>query len=411
MLKPSLVAAAIYCAMLATACGGATGDADEPAASSAQLEEQPEDAPASSDGIISIAKRIAGPADSIQRQLDTSVFKPLADTAAGTSLESLVHCADAVVVHDMLDVADSVLAGLDADRQSDVGHAAAPDARQLTDMLGSMSIHLTQLLHALAGSGTGCTAASAALDQIGFDDNLLAGTPFATLGAKLGPLLVRVAAAVERHDDPDSGEPPMKIEQIAELMTDIDYAMQLGLQQVPLENRRSPIVGGVLNAVATALTDNSRVLAALLGNDDAALREGLRMQLEHTLVNSLVQVLPVRAIETQAGQPDLIALPVRVSVADYGALWAGSLGVPSTPTQTAALRDALAAVFAPIESDLLPIVLIVVADALDAPQAHAGTPAQAVAAMNASIGLLLASNGSTCQFATLPSLSGLCRSV
>ncbi len=412
MLKLSIVAAVICGAAFISGCGGGTDKAVEPEtsaeATSAALPGQDK----SGDGVVAV-RQIKGPLDGIQDQLSTSVFDPLVSTTSGTSLESLLHCADAIVTHNTLDIADSILVQLERNLPS-------PDARQLTDMLGSVAVNLTQLLQALAGSGDGCRRNSATLDQIGFDESPLAGTPFEALGTKLGPLLARVAANVDRHDAPKAGDQPLKLEQVAELMTHIDHAMQLGLQQVPLEARRTPIVGGVLNTVATALTDNSSLFSALLGNDAAAINESLQTQLEHTLVNALVQVLPVRAIETQAGQPDLIGLPIRISVANYGDLWAASLGTAATPAQAASLDSALASIFEPIESGLLPIVLVVLGDAMESSRSGASdsslTPAgipsgSLLDALGTAIGDLFAGGDAECRFAALPLLSGLCRSV
>lgn len=418
MLKKILLASAVSGAFLLTACGGSSGGSDP-----ATPEPTPPPTTQNGDGVIQV-KDVAGPLDNVQNQLSTAVFGQLGSAVAGTPLEGVIQCADAVVTYSTLDIADSVLAQLQTSLVTGGGTTMRPDPAVLADSLGSLAVNLTQLLQGLGDAGGGCLANSLTLDDINFTTNPLAGTPLEPLGTQLGPVLTRIATVLDAYD---GREDDLQLVQISTLVSQLNAAMQTALQQIPADAYEAPVVGGVLSTVSTALNDTNALLGAVFVYNAQGTRTGLETLLNNTLVNTLTNVLPVHMIEQQAGQPGVISGPIEAGVAALASNVALAIGTVSTPALEDLLDGVLAPVLDPIENDLLPTILdpltALIGGGLggqtpDLGNPLAGTPlAPVIDAISSVVGGLLSGIGGgggegepapECPFANLPLLSALC---
>lgn len=108
-----------------------------------------------------------------------------------------------------------------------------------------------------------------------------------------------------------------------------------------------PVIGGLLLAVETALTDTNAVLDAAGEYDGVAVNSAVENLLENTLGNVLTEVLPLRMIGEQAGVD--IAGQVQAGISQgVTALSSGTLLLLG-PLFDTALDDALAPALDPIE--------------------------------------------------------------
>lgn len=412
MLKKVLLASAVSGAFLLTACGG-SGTAEAPAP-----EPTPPPTTQGGDGLI-VSQRVSGPLDPVQDQL-SGVFGQLGGAAAGTPLEAILHCADETITHGTLDIADSVLAQLQTSLVTGGGVSMRPDPAVLAASLGGVAANLTQLLQGLADTGGGCLANTFTLSQVGFVTNPLAGTPLEPLGTQLGPVLSQIAVVLDNYD---GREEDLQMSQIAAMIYQLNTAMQTALDQIPADAYETPVVGGVLSTVSTALQDTNNLMGAVLVYNAEGTTAGLQTLLDHTLVNTLTNILPVRTIEDQAGQPGVLSGPIELAVAQFSSAFAGAIGTVATPALETLLGDALAPVLDPIENGLLLTILAPLTEALDGELAGvpdlgnplAGTPlAPVLDTVTGVLGTLLGGLGGgeggeePCPFADLPLLSALC---
>jgi hypothetical protein len=406
-MKRNFVAVTLLGAGLAlSACGGGGGS------SGGNTPPPPPTGGGSGSDSITVA-RVAGPLDPVQDEVSSKVFGSLADAVAGTPLEAVIRCADETVTYNVLDIGDTVLTQLQATLLSGGGVPLNPDPAALTTALGSLAANLTQLLESLAGLGDGCAANLIALDQIQSGDNPLADTPLAPVGAALMPVLSQIAGAVNASDNNGTD---LQLATVANLIQQLNLALQSGLAQVPAEAYEAPVVGATLTTLSTALNDTSSLLGAVLVYDGAATGLQLQNLLENTLVNLLTGVVPVRDFEDQAGQPGLISGQVESAAAQLSALLGQIVGTVSTPVLSNLLGGALSPVLDPIENELLPTLLGPLSDAL-AGVGSGGTSnplAPALDIVETVIGTLVGGlggggiGGGDCPFAGLPLLSVLC---
>ncbi len=415
MFKKILLASAVGAAFLLTGCGGG-GGSDTPTPT-------PPPTTQNGDGLI-VSQRVAGPLDPVQAQL-SGVFGQLGTAVTGTPLEALVHCADETVTHGTLDLADTVLAQLQTSLINGGGVSMAPDPAALAASLGGIAANLTQLLQGLADTGGGCLASTFTLSQIGFatGTNPLAGTPLEPLGTQLGPVLSQIATVLDSYD---GREEDLQLSQVSTLIAQLNAAMQTALAQIPADAYETPVVGGVLTTVSTALQDSTSLLGSVLAYNAAGTTAGLQTLLNNTVVNALTNILPVHMIEDQAGQPGVISGPIEAAVATFSAAVANAVGTVTTPALETLLAGVLEPVLDPIENGLLPAILGPLTDALtgglgggvpDLGNPLAGTPlAPVIDAVTGVLQGLLGSlgggeggeGGETCPFAGLPLLGSLC---
>lgn len=402
IIRQCLTAAALSSLVFLAGCGGGS---DAPATTTPP---QPQS--------VDVA-RTAGPLDPVQDRVSESVLTPLGDAVVGTPLEGVIRCVDETVTYNVLDIADTVLVQLQATLQSGGGVPLSPDPQALAGSLTSLAANLTQLIESLAGQQGGCVGGAIALDRINPDSNPLAGTPLAPLGSALGPVLGQIVAVLNGSG---SGGQDLQLSTVANLVAQLNLALQSALAQIPQDAYAAPVVGGALTTLSTALNDTSSLLSAVLAYDSAATRVQLQNILDNTLVNLLTEVLPVRAIEDQAGQPGLISDRIEDGAAQLAALLGSTVGTALGPVLDDVLAGALDPLLDPIENELLPALLGPLSDALAGGLGGglggggplAGTAlAPVVNLVSGVLGTLLGSanlGGTQCPFATLPLLSALC---
>ncbi len=397
MFKQSLHAAAVGSLVFLAACSSGSDSGNETASSSTMT-----------------VSRVEGPLDPVQDQISGSVLAPLTDAVAGTPLEGVLRCTDETVTYNVLDIADTVLAQLQASALSGGGVPLDPNPQALAASLGSLAANLTQLLQALAGQGQGCSGDVIPLSQIDSGANPLAGTPLAPLGDAIGPVLAQIIALLNGNGRVDQD---LQLSTVAALITQLNQALQSGLAQIPADAYAAPVVGGALTTLSLALNDTDALLSAVLAYDGVATGARLQTLLDHTLVNLLTEVVPVRLIEQQAGQPGVLSGPIESGVAQLADLLGTTVGTVSTPVLANVLGGALDPVLDPIENQLLPALLGPLGDALAggtgtglSTDPLAGTPlAPVLGIVSDVVGSLLGAGGSgSCPFAGLPLLSTLC---
>ena len=397
--KRAFSAAAFFSLSLLAACGGGGGSdsSDEPAPSSTTI----------------TGSKVAGPLDPVQTQLSGSVLDPLASAVAGTPLESVVQCSDAVVNGSALDIADTVLVAL----QAAAANPGTADPAALADSMRLMVVNLTQMLQGLAGQAGGCATSTLTLAQLQAALHALDGTPLAPLATQLEPVLAQIISTLGTGSG--SGTTP-SLATLASLAAQLNTAMQTAMAQIPASAYSAPIVGGALSAVSTALTDISALLTAAANMNSAAASTALQSLVTHALTQLLTQVVPLSTLESQSGETGALSTQIAAAVAQLKTLLSGSVGTaPGSTVFGNSLLSALAPALSPVQT-LLPTILGPIMDALAGGTASggtggalAGTPlAPVVNIVSTVLGSLAGLGGSTgtCAFAGIPLLSILCGS-
>lgn len=410
MFQKCLYAAAIGGVVFLTGCGGGGG-------SSSPVGPTPGGGGGSGGDEI-VVERVEGPLDPVQEQVSTGIFTPLSATLSGTPLEPVVQCIDSAVTYDTLDIADTVLVSLQATLLSGGGTQLNPDPEALATTMRALVADLAQTLQALAGNAVDCATGTQSLDEL-TASNPLAGTPLEPLGTQLLPVFEQIIAATG-----GSGAAPndLQLSTVAGLVYQLNAALQTALAQIPQDAYAAPVVGGALTTLSTALNDVSALLSKALVYDAAGTSSKLQTLLDNTLVNLLTEVLPVRMMEDQAGQPGVISGPIEDGVAELAATLGSNLGLVLDPVMSQLLAGALEPVLDPIENGVLPTLLGALGDALaggsggDLSGPLAGTPLAPIVnlvtdVVDTLLGTLTGGGGGTCPFAGIPLLSVLCEVV
>lgn len=415
MLKPSikliLSAAALSSMTLLVACGGGGGasgsDSDTP------------------DNPSIGGNAVTGPLDPVQSQLSSSVIEPLANTVDGTPLKSVLVCADTIVNQNVLDIVDTVLAPL----QSAAANPGAINQAALTDAMNSLVVNLSTLLQGLAGTAASCSAdGSLSLDQLQQVLTALNGTPLAPLSTQLGPVLQQIATQLSAGSGGGNGGADLQLSSAAALVAQLNSALQAALAQIPAQAYEAPVVGGTLSTISTALNDTQTLLNSALNYNAAGTRNALQTLLDHLLVNVTTQIVPLAAIEEQAGQPGVISSQIAQAANQLATLVAGTVGQVLSPAFDSLLNGALSPILDPIENQVLPAILGPLTAALSG-GANGGTGgalggtvlAPVVNLVQQVLGTLTGGlgggtgtggtgtgSGSSCPFANYPLLSILC---
>jgi hypothetical protein len=231
-------------------------------------------------------------------------------------------------------------------------------------------------------------------------------------------VLSQIAGAVNASDNNGTD---LQLATVANLIQQLNIALQSGLAQVPAEAYEAPVAGAVLTTLSDALNDTSSLLGAVLVYNGAATGLQLQNLLENTLVNLLTGVVPVRELEDQAGQPGVISGQVEAAAAQLSALLGQTVGTVTTPVLSNLLGGALSPVLDPIENELLPTLLGPLSDALaGVGSGGSSNPLGPVlGVVDTVIGTLVGGlggggvggggiGGGDCPFAGLPLLSVLC---
>lgn len=345
MIKHVFHAAALGGLVFLTGCGGGGGGSSDSGTPSG----------------IAIPKtvvgaKVAGPLDTVQTQLTDGVFDPLQSAVDGTVLGAVVQCTDQLVNQDVIDIADTLLVAL----QQQAANPAGADPQALAGSLRALVVDLSQLLGSMAGEKVDCAVDILDVDRL---QNLIAaleGTPLAPLAPLLQPVVTQIIEVVGAD-----GTSPASLAQIRDLIANLSTALQQGIAQLPEGALDSPIVGGALTTLATAIGDTQALLDAALRRDNAATSAALQALVEHTLSNLLTRVVPLQAIEENGGQPGLLSDRIKDAVENLTTVIGNTTGHVIDPTFDALLSGALGPVLQPVIDTVLPAVLGPITDALD----------------------------------------------
>ena len=381
MIRPTLFAAALGASLLLTACGGG-GSSDDNGGSPA----------------VVTKTSIAGPLDTVQRQLSNGVISPLASAVAGTPLEPVLVCTDAIATGDVLDIVDTVLVGL----QSSVPNAGANPAA-LADSLRNMSANLVGILQALGGQASACAQNTLSLDQLQSALTALDGTPLAPLAQQLQPVLAQIIGTL--GSQPGGSAPSLSM--LSALGQQLQAALQTGIARLPAGTTNTPIVGGTLFTLQVAVGDVSSLLTAVAGQNPTAATTAVRTLTQNLLVNLTTRLVPLNLLGSPAGVSALTA-QIQAAAQQF------ATALPTGTGQTQ-LQQLASLVLDPVQNQLLPLIVGPIMDAL----AHgsggsggvlAGTAlAPAVNLVQQVLaGLAGSANGTNCVFFPVPVLALLC---
>lgn len=277
-----LAASVLGASILLTACGG--GGSGGGSSSSGGAE------PSSYSGV-------EGPLDAVQEPLSNQVFSQLSGATAGTPIAGAVDCLDQVVVEDVIDVLDSLVAVVDPASLSDPEAAFMLATTNAQAAAGELFNDLPNLLASLVGASD-CSGSGGQVSG-----NPLAGTPLADLGSAFESIFANGGGG--------DGS-PLDLHQLADLLEMLSEAVA---DNVPAEVAEAPVLGGALTTLEMAFSDLAFTVNAVLDQDSNASAEGVSSTLDNLLTNVLTNVLPVRFIEEQAGQEGLFTAPIESGLA------------------------------------------------------------------------------------------------
>ncbi|MBA4284206.1 MAG: hypothetical protein C0434_01585 [Xanthomonadaceae bacterium] len=297
-------------AMLTAACGGggSSGSSENPSGGTSPMPQ---------------STTVAGPLDTVQTAVTSTVFVPLVSATAGTPLQPVLLCANGIATRNLLDIADAFANGL-ASPATLATTAPAQAQAAVTALVGNLSGLLTSLNGTQTCLG-GSTAPTAGIPTT----NPLAGTPLAALGDQLLPILL---SASQQLAPGAGGVPsPLSALQLAGIVEQLSNAFSTGLASLPSEVLTAPILGGSLVTVDDALAQLASLTdLAASGATPQVLATSFQTLAESVINNLLTQVLPVANLQTLAGggaPTDLVAT-LQAAVAS---LTAGLGTSPTTP--------------------------------------------------------------------------------
>jgi hypothetical protein len=373
MLRKSLLVAAGFAALTLAGCGGSSS----PGSGSGQ---QPQS--------------VAGPLDPVQTTLTQSVFGPLENATQGTPLQGVLVCADKSVNGNLLNVVDALLAGL-----QNPSTLASQTPAQVQAQLKSLTGNLEGLLLSLANQGS-CGGALTGSPG----SNPLAGTPLAPLGDALLPVLQQVQGQL--------GSGPLSLAMLSSLFTQIQGALQLGLQQLPPSVTSAPVLGGVLSTLNTSL-GNIASLINTVGQDPANAPAAVKTTLQNLLNGITTQIVPLAFLQQSGGGSGPLS-QVQAAIQSLAAQVQSALGGGGGNLGNLFTSGNLSPIVAPVQQ-LVQQIVQPLKNAL-AGAGGSGNPVSNLlntvlpALTNVLTGLLggAGGGGGTCLFANLPLLSGLC---
>jgi hypothetical protein len=339
MMKKVLFSGALAACMFAAACGGGGSSGSSSGSGSGS---------GSSGGSGGQSVAVAGPLDTVQTTLSSSVLSPLEGATSGTPLQGVLVCTDDIVDHNTLDILDVVLNAL----QNPTSASAAP--AQVQALVSEMVNNLGSLLTSLASSSGGCGSGAGGGTGTGVPTtNPLAGTPLAPLGDALLPVLQQL----QSQTGSGSGSSAGGLQQLATLVDQLNVALQTGLSQVPASAKSQPVVGGVLTTLGTTVANLSSMMDAVGANNSSAFQSSTQTMLDNLLVNVLTQVVPTAYLETQAGQPGVVTGPIKTAAGTFSSTVATALGQGESQLLAALNSSQLAPVVNPVLNTLLPAIL------------------------------------------------------
>jgi hypothetical protein len=407
MIKNILTAGAVAACLFAAGCGGGSGSDGSGS--------NPTSNTSNPSGTVFT---VDGPLQSVQTTLSSSLFTPLETATQGTALQGLLVCTDDVVNHNTLDVLNAVL------NAAQNPSAASTLPTQLQPLLIEITNNLGGLINALGGSA-GCGTASTGMPTT----NPLAGTPLASLGAELLPVLQQIqqqgalSGSSSSGSGSSSGTSASGLTDLATLVAELNTALQNGLAGVPASAYSQPVVGGVLTTLQSTVANLSAVVNAVAANNTPAFQSATQTLIDQLLVNVLTQVVPTSYIETQAGQSGSLTGPIDSAAATFAATVAAALTQGETQLQAAIDNSQLAPVLDPVVNQLLPAILGPITQALASPGGSSSSSSSGSGSSSSSDGSaslttlltqlttaltgILGGSGTSCVFASTP-LAALC---
>lgn len=272
---------------------------------------------------------VAGPLDTVQTAVTTSVFSPLVGATAGTPLQPVLLCANGVATRNLLDIADAFLNALGTPATL-LQTAPAQAQAAVTALVGNLSGFLTSLNGVQTCLG-GSNAPSLGIPST----NPLAGTPLAALGEQLLPVLLSASQQLSAAGS-NGVAATLTAVQLASIVGQLSTAFSTAVASLPSEVLTAPIVGGSLVTVDDALAQLASLTSlASSGATPEALAAALQTLAESVLNNLLTEVVPVDNLQSLAGvsAPSDLVATLQAAVATLTASLGNSptVALPANP--------------------------------------------------------------------------------
>jgi hypothetical protein len=300
--------------------------------------------------------RATGPLDPVQAQLESAVLAPLASALAGTPLEGVVDCANELVNHKVLDTVD-VLAGalaLSANPSDLTSLSQTLNPQLLTERVRAIAFDTAQLLLSLNNQGSSCATlgnsvnGSSGAQQLLSGSNPLAGTPFESIGATVGPAIAQLLNATG-GSTPASNLP---VSSLIAAYQQFNNTVQSSLAMLPDDVQNAPVVGGALLTVGGALDDLEAVFASLTTFNAAGLQTSLTALLSNIAGNLTTNLIPLGSLESGLGQPGALSGMNALAVGDFGSTLAGLIS-GGNPVSGLLSQSLLGNLLAPLQDTVL----------------------------------------------------------
>lgn len=322
-------------------------------------------APASPAVGASTAK-VAGPLDAIQNPVSDQIMTPLAAAVSGTPLEGIVICANQVVVIDAIDIVDAAAVAIQATDPTAL--ASAKTAENLQNQLQNTVVGLQGMLVAMAGKANGCT-----LNTAPTGSNPLAGTPLSPVGAALEPVLKQIFDAVAGSGGNPS--PDLALVTIRNYYSQLNGAVQTAFAMVPSQVSSAPVLGDAILAVKNALNQANSVVSAVAANNPALAQVAIASAVNSILKSVLLNVVPIYAIEAQAGHVGLLSTPLANAIDTVTATFSGTKLDTTQPTVLVTqITTTLAPVLQPLQNEVVANIAGPLFDAINGATAPIGSP-------------------------------------
>jgi hypothetical protein len=394
MIKKFAVSGALALCLIAAGCGGGGSSGSGGTTGGTTSGTGPTGATAS----------VSGPLSTVQSTLSDSVLAPLESATAGTPLQSVLVCVDDLVNQNTLSVLNSVLNGL-----SDPTTLASTTPAQVESLLSEIANNLGALLTSLAsttGNGDCGGAAGTGIPS----SNPLAGTPLASLGDALLPVLSQIQSTTGSGSA--SG---LSLSQLTSLFDELSTALQTGMSGVPTSVTSEPMLGGSLTTLLSSLTSLDSLMDAIpaSGTSTSGFQSALENLLNVTMVGELTQVVPTGFLQSSGGS-STITTQLESAVASFSATAAAAFAQGESALTTALGSTPLGAVLDPVVSTLLPAIIDPIESALSGVSTSGGGTGVTDLPLGSLLGPLttaltglLGGSSSSCVFAGTP-LSALC---
>lgn len=329
--------------------------------------------------VTGTAGSVAGPLDAVQTPVSSQVISPLKDAASGTPLYGLLTCTDQIVVHDALDVVDAIAAAVQSTNPAALASTAT--AANLQNQLQNLAVDINGMLSALKGDAEGCVA-----DLIPTGANPLAGTPLAPVGAQLAPVLQQVFTAVAGNGN--TPRPTLSLSQLIALYSQLNNGVNLAFTLLPPEVTGAPVLGPAVTTVKTTLAQVGGLLAAVNTGNPATVQTSVASTVNSVLKGVLLDVVPVRTIETEAGQTGVLSTPLAASIDSLTALIGnGNLDSLQPQAFLTLVTTNLTPVLAPVHDTILGDLLNPLFDALTGVTTPSANPlSPVISALNGFVG-------------------------